>query len=200
MLAPGVVVATQHILPLTELRRTEFHNGVLKPAGVVHGFGSCVLKRGDDVLSFTVVRSDRAGPFEAAELDRVRAVLPHLRRAVQVNDRLTDLQRMRTTLGDGLDQLRDGVFIVDRSGRVTYANRTARSIVARGDGIAITAEGLTAAAYTDRIRVCALIDVAVRSAIGDSDGSGGTMLIARPSQKRSFPVVVAPLRLTPDAA
>ena len=199
LLMPGVVVPTHRILPLTELRRTEFHSGVLKPVGVVYGFGGCLSRRGDDVMTFTVVRSDAAGPFEPAELDRVRPVLPHLRRAIQVNEHLADLQRVHTALGDGLDQLRDGVVIVDASGRVTYANGTARRIVARRDGLTIAAEGLTAAAYTDRIRLRALIESAVRSAAGNDDSSGGTMLVARPSMKRPFPVVVAPLRLAPDS-
>jgi DNA-binding CsgD family transcriptional regulator/PAS domain-containing protein len=200
LLTPGVVVATPHILPLAELRRTAYHSGVLRPAGVVHGFGGCVLRRGDDLLTFTVVRSAAAEPFESAELERVRAVLPHLRRAVQVNERLSDLQRTHAALLDGLDQLRDGVVIIDGSGHVTYANRTARAIVARRDGLAIAADGLTAATHADRIKLRGLIDGAVRSAAGDGDGSGGTMLVARPSMKRPFPVVVAPFRLVPDRA
>jgi DNA-binding CsgD family transcriptional regulator len=198
LFVPGLAIATEQVIPVAELRRTEYHDGVLRPAGVLHGFGACVFKRGDDILSFTVVRSKIGGPYEASELAPVHAIVPHLRRAVQVNARLSELQRTHAALGDSLEHLHHGVVIVGRGGRVVFANRAARAIVAQQDGLTIAADGLGALAAADHRRLRALIDDAVRTSSGEGLGSGGALTAARPSLKRPFIVLVAPLPLSHD--
>jgi DNA-binding CsgD family transcriptional regulator/PAS domain-containing protein len=192
---PGVVIASDQFLSLSQLRRTEYYDGILRPAGVVHSFGACILKRGDDVCTFTVVRSGTAGPYELSELKRVRALLPHLQRAVQVNRRLSQLWRDHVGLADGLDQLRHGVILINSLGRVIFSNRAARAIIDQQDGLAIHAGQLLASARADRFALHALLDEAMRTAAGDGFGAGGAVAVARPSLRRSFLVLVTPLRL-----
>jgi len=192
---PGFVYTPESMLPLSQLERTEFYDGILRPAGVVHCFGACVFRRGDDVLSFTVVRSRRNGPYDADELNTVRPILPHLRRAVEVNERLAGLARTRASVADGLDCLQHGVVVVNRRGQVVFANRTARAIVALHDGLTIAADGLIPASREERLRLRALLDESVRTTAGDGFSGGGAMAVARPSMKRPFLLLVAPLKL-----
>jgi DNA-binding CsgD family transcriptional regulator len=195
---PGFVYSSDHLLPLVQLRKTAFYDGILRPAGVTHAFGACVFRRGDDVLSFTVTRSPAGGPYDEAELARARAILPHLSCAVQVNERLSHLQRTRAALADGLESLSHGVLVVDRRGRVVWANRAARGIAAQRDGLALTRDGLVASSSAERLRLRALLDDAVRTGAGDAAGCGGVMTITRPSLKRPFVLLVAPLPLALD--
>jgi DNA-binding CsgD family transcriptional regulator len=196
---PGVVIPTHRAVPVSELRRTAYYDGILRPAGVEHGFGGCLFRHGDGVLNFTVVRSDTNGPYEPRELTRVRAILPHVRRAVEINQRLARLERTRATLADGLERLPHGIFLVGRSGRVTFANRTARDLAAQRDGLTIAADGLTAAAPAERRALRSLVDEAVRTSSGEDIGGGGAMHVSRPSSKRPFNLLVTPLRLAPEA-
>lgn len=195
---PGFVYSSQRMLSPAALQRTEYYDGVLRPAGALHGFGACVAKRGDDFVSFTVLRSPAHGPFEEADLDRVRPILPHLARVVQTNERLAYLDRTRAAMADGLESLCHGVVVVSRRGHVVFANRAARDIAAARDGFSIAPDGLAASASTERVRLRALVDDAVRTSSGEGHGSGGTMTISRPSLKRPFLVVVAPLSLPLD--
>jgi DNA-binding CsgD family transcriptional regulator len=190
---PGTAFATEAAVPLSALRRTGFHADILQPAGVLHGFGACVLKRRDDVLSFTVVRAAAAGGFAPAELGRVRAVLPHLLRVVQVNEHLSDLQHTRTALLDAVERVRSGVFGVDRNGRVVFANRTGRAIVAQDDGLTIVDGGLMASGRADHIALRRLIAGAAAGVAVSSEACGGTMTIGRPSLRRPYTVLVAPV-------
>lgn len=197
---PGVVIATHRALPVSELRRTAFYDDILRPAGVEHGFGACLFRHGDQVLNFTVVRSNANGPYEPRELTRVRAILPHVRRAVEINQRLARLDRTRAALADGLEHLPHGILLVGRSGRVTFANRIARNLAAQRDGLTIAATGLTAAAPAERLALRLLVDEAVRtSSGGDIGAGGGAMHVSRPSSKRPFSLLVTPLRLAPEA-
>jgi DNA-binding CsgD family transcriptional regulator len=197
---PGFVYTPDRELPWSALQRTEFYNHILKPAGVAHCFGACVLKTGNNVLSFTVVRSRRRGPYEEQELQRVRTILPHLRRAIQVNERLSRLERTRASLGAGLDGLRHGVFVIDRAGRVVFANRAARALVALNDGLTIADDGLVASGRDDRLRLRKLLAGAVRTAAGEGFEAGGAMTVTRPSMKRSFCLLVAPSKIAVDGS
>jgi DNA-binding CsgD family transcriptional regulator len=114
------------------------------------------------------------------------ALAPHVKRATQISARLADaaaLERAKTT---ALDRIDHGVMIVDGNARVLYANRAAESIIARGDGMIVSARVLRGATTTDTQRLHALIADAI------SGASGGTMRVARPSCTEPFLVLVAP--------
>jgi DNA-binding CsgD family transcriptional regulator/PAS domain-containing protein len=192
---PGSVIAVEEMVPVSDLRRTEFHDGILRPAQVLHAFGACLFRAGKEGITFTALRSAEHGPFQPAELTRISLLLPHLRRALQISNRLSQLERTRAALVEGLERLTHGVFVVSRQGRVIFANRTARSIVAQRDGLAIQADGLSAASYTDRLKLRSLIAQALRTASGEGSGAGGAMTVARPSLKRPFQLLATPLRV-----
>jgi DNA-binding CsgD family transcriptional regulator/PAS domain-containing protein len=196
---PGVTIPTHHVVPVSDLRRTAFHDGILRPAGVEHAFGACVFRDGDNVLTFTVVRSNVKGAYEPHELPAVRALLPHINAAVQTNARLAALKHARGALADGLEQLHHAVFLVGRSGRVVFANRAARRIAGLHDGLSIDRDGLTAAAHEARISLRSLIDQAVLTSKGEGDSPGGTIRISRPSLNPAYHVLVAPVRLNAGA-
>lgn len=192
---PGLVIASHAVVPVSRLRRTDYYDGILQPARLEHAFGACLFRHGDDVLNFTLVRSGARGPYEAHELKRVRVLIPHLRRAVQVGTKLAELEKTRAALADGLERLQHAVFIVEGSGRVIFANRAARNVADERDGLSIARDGLAAAAQTERSALRSLVDEAVRTSKGEGDGSGGAMRISRPSMKRPYSVLVAPLPL-----
>lgn len=191
--APGDVYATHQFLSLAELRRTDYYDRVLRPAGVVFGLGGFVFRDRDRAISVTVVRSAAKGPYAPEELARLRPILPHVSRAVQINRRLADLRRMHSSLADSWEPLAHGLAIVDRSGRVVFANRTARRIAGAADGLTIAADGLVAANAADRRKLRLLLADAIRTSSGAGTGAGGAMPVSRPSLRRPYSVVVAPL-------
>lgn len=191
----GSVIALDAMLPAADLRRTDYYAGILRRVGVFHCFGACVFRRGDDVLSFTAVRSAAKGPFQPKELSHVRVILPHLQRAVQISTRLKDLQRTRAALADALEYLTHGVVVIDARGIPMFVNRAARDIAADRDGFAVTSDGIAASTRADRLRLRVLVAQALRTGAGEGFESGGAMTISRPSLKRPYRVVVAPLRL-----
>ena len=196
---PGTIIATHHILPLRELRRTAYYDGILRPAGLEYAFGACVFRRGDDVMNFTVVRSPAKGPYARHELKGVRGLLPHLHRAMQVSERFAALERTRATLAEGLERVQSAVFLLGGSGRVIFANRAARSLAAQQDGLSIGRDGLTAAAQPERLALRSLIDGAVRTSKGEGGGAGGGMRVSRPSLKQPYSVLVTALALEAEA-
>jgi hypothetical protein len=71
------------------------------------------------------VRSQRAGHFDDAELDRVKQVMPHLRNAVVLHRELSRLKVLAA-----LEWIPMGVVLLTGSGVLMHANRRAHDLFA----------------------------------------------------------------------
>lgn len=115
------------------------------------------------------------------ELDAVRSALIRLSYASQ----------------QVLDRLASGVVLLDRSTKVLFANRAARVIAAKRDGLVV---GDTLRA--DQAQASAALKDAIEKAIYAAPGreTGQTCLsLPRPSGKRELMAIVCPLPATPEA-
>jgi DNA-binding CsgD family transcriptional regulator len=72
-------------------------------------------------------------------------------------------------------------------------NRQAQAMIAQRDGLRIQHEMLSAALPNDAVHLQNLIQAATASP-GKGMRSGGVVRVRRPSQRRSFEILVAPLR------
>jgi len=85
-------------------------------------------------------RSAHAAPFEADILASISRLTPHLRRALQIHRQLTYMNETTTRIYKLLDHLTIGVFLLDASGRVRYANARAESAVRAGSTLRVTSQ------------------------------------------------------------
>jgi len=193
---PGRVLASDSYLPVSELRQTEFYNDFLRDVGVGHAFGACLFKRDGLLSNFTVTRSERGGPFQAHEIAEAHVLLPHIRQAVQIHDRLGDLRAVQRALGDVLERMTHGVFVIDARGRVLFVNKAGRSIVRQRDGLALVNDGLEARVSSERLKLRTLISRAVMASKGETLRATTAISISRPSMKQPLSVLVTPLRLS----
>ena len=183
---PGRVMAGDSFVRFSDLRRTEFYNDFLRDVGVAHAFGACLFKRGEVRPNLAVTRSQAHGPFQEHELALARVLLPHMQQAIQIQERLGDLQAAYGASGRALDRLPRGVIIVNAHARLLFANRAAREIVVARDGLSIVGGGLEAEQVSDRLKLRVLIKRAIRSAAGNSLKAAGAMRVSRPSMKRPY--------------
>jgi DNA-binding CsgD family transcriptional regulator len=91
-----------------------------------------------------------------------------------------------------LDNMSVGALVADQTGQVRFANAAAEEILAENDGLSRRDNRIQAArSFETNSLLAALRDVAV---MGRADRrEGGAMLIARPSGKLPYAVVVMPL-------
>ena len=193
---PGRVLASDSFVHFSDLRRTEFYNDFLRDVGIAHAFGACLFQRGEVISNLTVTRSQAHGAFQERELALARVLLPHMRQAIEIHERLGDLQTAYGASADALDRLSHGVIVVDGHGRVLFVNRAAREIVIARDGLAIVGGVLEAEQVSVRLKLRVLIGRSIRSAAGDSLKAAGALRVSRPSMRRPYAVLVTPLRLT----
>jgi DNA-binding CsgD family transcriptional regulator len=70
--------------------------------------------------------------FDNATRDRLRLVIPHLRRAVLVGQLVDRTTAQAAIFGDALDGICAGLFLVDAGGQIVHANASGQAMLAQG--------------------------------------------------------------------
>jgi len=191
-LSVGSVRTSQQLLSAEEFEQTEFYNDWERPQGLYHGMVGIVGNDGRDELA--LLEADRPtsdGEFCEEELELMRALLPHVRRAMSFNVELVGLRAEREVRAGLLEGLPVGVLWVDDRHRVVYANTSGERILGEGDGLALVDECLCAATDRESATLLASIDRAIVAGRESAPQLAATPLeLTRAAGRRPLSVVV----------
>lgn len=189
----GSVQTGEMICSAAEIESSEFHQGMLRPLHLFHALGACVARDGNTVPFCCILRSRREGPFDEDDVRGLSALVPHIRRAIQIRARLEGAGQQAGS-EVALDQLVFACLVLDRCGRVLAMNRAAREMAAEGDGLSLEDGHLCAADRVDTARLRALTHAVGLTMTGRGLHSGGPLAVARPSGRRALNLLVLPYR------
>lgn len=127
------------------LRRSEFYRHVLQPHGIEYSlmavdfeFDDATFTLGDRGFSLAVFRRPRDPAFDRADCARMRLLVAHIKRAVDIHTAVERLRSERNIAFTWLNQLAMGSVILDRRGEVIFANAIAREIADAADGFELS--------------------------------------------------------------
>jgi DNA-binding CsgD family transcriptional regulator len=184
---------TSEVIPDERLRESEFYRDWMAPQGLgPHApIGHTVaLAAGRPAAGLAIFATPATGPFTAAHLEFGDLIAPHL----ALGYRLLAETRRHEALADAIDRFPTGVALLDARGHVLLANRGARQIFARDDGIALEGVTLRAASATDDAALRRAITGAVEAAVAGRMIESAVLSVSRRSSHRPFPVMIGPLR------
>lgn len=93
-------------------------------------FLGCLLHNSPaQVVNFSIHSTRLRGPFAAADAERVRPLMPHIRCALEIKDRLELAQVRHAALSTTWDSVSFGIVILDDAGRVLETNAIATSLL-----------------------------------------------------------------------
>ncbi|MGE8538123.1 MAG: LuxR C-terminal-related transcriptional regulator [Acinetobacter sp.] len=106
-----------------------FYEKCLKPTGVCYLAG-VLLDRGHYRWAVLGIhRAPEVQPFEQAELDFLRRISIHLRRALQIHRQVSLIQQDNLNLYTLLDGLKTGIVLLDQNFCLSYANPVAQNMI-----------------------------------------------------------------------
>lgn len=135
LLAEGRVRTSHMMCPDRELIASEYYNDYMRPLDLFSGVGATILKDGSRTFNLSVFRPHRFAVCGESEVALVQAILPHLNRALRVHRRIADLQLRERSLEEAFDRLPTAVLLVDRTGRILFANARGVALLAEGDAV-----------------------------------------------------------------
>lgn len=198
--SPALIGRVHHsaaMVPEDALRRSAYFNEFARPLGIHQLLGGWVEAGRGLSLGFGLHRPFDRDRFTEAERRRVSALLPHMRRAVQLHRRLARggaLAAPEAAIGLAvLDHLAQAVVVAQANGRVVHANAAAEAMGAAGRWIRLAprGQGGTVSAADPASAE------ALRRAIADAaqGGAGGALLLPGGEAEALPPAaaIIAPL-------
>jgi DNA-binding CsgD family transcriptional regulator/PAS domain-containing protein len=188
----GLVGVGDALVPEAELKRTEFYSAFGRRFDYVGGLAGVIAANPKTFAAIGIARSPNQ-PFGREQVDLMRTLMPHLQRAWQLHQRLAEAEGQQRSFADTLSRLTVGVIIVDARGIVVFANESARTLFATGDGLVVNRGLLRGASAQDTSALNALIAAALNTASLSGLDAGGVVQLRRPSGSRALRVIVSPL-------
>jgi len=182
----GHLVTVADLMPYREFLETPFYRERAHPRGPVDCVSAVLDRSVSSAALFGVFRHERDGVVDDEIRQRMRLIVPHIRRAVLIS-RHVDLKSVEAaTFADTLDGISAGMCLVDAAGRILHANVACQSILDAGDFL-FAIEGRISARD-------AKIDQVLRellAAASGGDAAIGVRGTALSSRSRSGPRYVA---------
>jgi DNA-binding CsgD family transcriptional regulator len=140
-----------------------------------------------------LLRGRKVGRYEAQDIEQFALLHRHLQRALAIGFRLGALGALQQCTNEILDRNPAAILFIDERKCVVYANSNAKALAAHGDGIRYSAEGVTALRKQDNEKLQAMIAQAFLPIDSSQSSPGGVLRVARPSGRRPYVILVAPL-------
>ncbi|WP_147023820.1 helix-turn-helix transcriptional regulator [Methylobacterium oxalidis] len=188
---PGAVVRDSDLISPEDRLSLPFFQDFCRPHRM-GDFAACFFVDPHDGRSYTIsaFKDDRAGLHTAEDIERLRAMTPHVARAFTLSGVLSDARDHAAGLAAGLEGLRFGTIVLDASGRARDINSNAHGFL----GTYLRLDGdrrLHALSSRDRSRFARLLASALPGGIGPGD----TGMLLRPlADGRPLLVEAVPLR------
>lgn len=187
----AAVIGTE-LVTEAELVKSFMYNEFLKPrTGVHHLLGAVLAMDGGRVGIIGTHRPRGSSDFVRREARRLDRLLPHLKRALEVRQKLETAGRANRLAHAALDRLSVGVLLLSAAGALLHANSAAEAILRARDGLIASTSGLRATNTDDNKRLQMLI-AGFRHNDADHRSAGGHLRVRRPSGRPAFAVMVAP--------
>ena len=150
-------IVLSHTFDERTLREIRVFREWAAPHGVCDFIQTAALRGPDRIGLFSAYRSSSVGRFANREVEIMRLLAPHVRRAVTISD-LMDLKKMETySIAVTLDKFSVGVIVVANDSRILHANEAAQLMLQTGgtvhsiNGKLSATDGAAARELTDAI-------------------------------------------------
>jgi DNA-binding CsgD family transcriptional regulator len=132
-LSAGEVTSNSLLIPHSEFVETRFYKEWVQPQGWIDNVLVMLEKSSTIQAEHVVFRSERDGIADEPSRQRMRLLVPHIRRAVLIGDVIDLKSAEASTFADALDGLSAGMFLVDDSARIVHANANGHAMLAAND-------------------------------------------------------------------
>ena len=173
------VGTSEQLCSFDEFSRSEYYNDFLQSLDIAHAAFALLHRSGEGESVVGIYRGPNQGEFEESDLDLLRFLAPHIRRAFKLHQHIADLKSRSAGLAAALDMLHSGVVLIGADARIVMVNRAAEAILAKQDGLIATSAGLRAQIGRESDRLEILIRGAVGTSAGKCLSAGGSLNVSR---------------------
>jgi DNA-binding CsgD family transcriptional regulator len=124
------------VIDPADFMRSRVYTEFGKPRGWLDNVGVSIMKTATRLASLSVIRRIEAGWAGPRELEVLRLLSPHVRRAVSIADLIDMRSLVAATFESTLDSLAVPIVLLDSKSVIAHANASARTLLDKSDPIA----------------------------------------------------------------
>src|SRR5215469_16499496 len=109
----------------------------MRRMNVFHQLCGTIFKESTVASAISTLRPEGKGSFCEDDTDLLRALMPHLQRAIQLHQRLSAAEDRAAIARDALDRIPAGLVVINASGKVLLINRQAQAVIDLKDGLTL---------------------------------------------------------------
>lgn len=179
-------------LPWEQMKKTSYFNDFLRRFDL-GPFAALGIATSEELFGLSIVRPSGATPFNTEEKARLSGLRGKISAGLELLGRL-ETARIEA-LGDGLEAMREGAALVDRSGKILRMNAAAEALLQRG---LVVRDGLIAPANAANASALKKYLAAAISPVGDAPGARAAVAARRFFLQRQGrrPLILRAHRLT----
>jgi DNA-binding CsgD family transcriptional regulator len=142
----GRPIAATDLISPAGFFETRFYREWARPQGLVDFVGAVLDNSVESAAMFGIFRHRRDGPTDEGARQRMRLIVPHVRRALLVSRLMAIRTFEAETLAVAFDGLSAGVIVVETNADIVYANLAGHELLRAGDTLRIVGGRLVATA------------------------------------------------------
>jgi DNA-binding CsgD family transcriptional regulator/PAS domain-containing protein len=190
---PGRPLSCRSAISAAELHASQMYQEILRPADVEYSLVVSAPEDDGSLIMFGVFRNRRSTLFSDHDVEAFGALIPHVKQAVALSERLARVDFAHRVAFEALDSLAMGVLIVDEHARIVHASATARRVIDADDGVALLNGALKLQSRDDDARLRGAIWDAIARARSGATPPAQAVAINRASGKEPYPALVCAL-------
>jgi DNA-binding CsgD family transcriptional regulator len=128
----GDVASATELVPCSVFLESRFYKEWAQPQGWVQSVLASLDKSPASFVYLSLWRSRTSGSVDQPAIDRLRLLASHLRRAVLVRKLVDRHAAEAATLGDTLDGIGPGLFVVNADAHILETNANGRAMLEQG--------------------------------------------------------------------
>lgn len=186
--AVGEPQVDEMLVSMPAFRRSAIYNEYLKPSDIVYILATWVERRPNRGVVLGVQGSLARGAFTDDERRRMAVLIPHVRRVVEMKDRMAQAQIRADGLLETMDRLPFGLLLLADSWEIIEASTAAQALLTRRAGIHADhgrlgfVHSADERAFAERLK-----EDPNRARLND------TILVSRPNSRQPLSLLVLPL-------
>jgi len=181
-LPDGQVCHFRDFVPADVLAQNEAYHAFIKQIGTDETLGLDISGTARLQLRLRLTKAPGAEKFDAADAGRLQSIVPHMRVALAIFERLAAVETEQFIYASAAAQIAVGTVILDRGGNVLRINAPAAALLEKKDGIALRRNAVLLGSPGQQRQLQAFL-------AGPPDHNQITLRIARPSGAPDFLLV-----------
>lgn len=147
---PGRVMTGDELISPSDLRRTDFYRGFLRPRGLLHRLCGVVAQRGSGTHLLSAYRAEDQSAFGAREQAELEVLLDHITLSLQSQWRWQEAEELARALLAQSDHDTNPLILVTADAEPIYRNPAAEQLLDLGAGLRLDGTRLVASSRADQ--------------------------------------------------